>query len=144
MGLAYLMNFWPVLAVFAAVLAGYGILVFFTGKRRPFEIGVYFAASALLSYLAYNVLEQSGMAGLLTDDYTEDSVAALGELCLHACKGGHNTHLCPAYCECFITRSRRLLTYRETLETITGRADQRATRLFNQISRTCAYRVVDG
>ena len=135
MGIAYLMNFWPVLAVFAAVLAGYGILVFFTGKRRPFEIGVYFAASALLSYLAYNVLEQSGMAGLLTDDYTEDSVAALGELCLHAC---------PAYCECFITRSRRLLTYRETLETITGRADQRATRLFNQISRTCAYRVVDG
>ena len=144
MGLAYLMNFWPVLAVFAVALIGYGILVFFTGKRRPFEIGVYFAASMMLSYLAYNVLEQSGMAGLLTDDYTEDSVAALGELCLTACGRGQNTHLCPAYCECFITRSRRVLTYRETLETITGRADERASRLFKQIARTCGYRVVDG
>ncbi|MDP6952376.1 MAG: hypothetical protein QGF53_06405 [Alphaproteobacteria bacterium] len=132
------------LAVLAIGIAAYGILVVFTGRRSTFTTAIYFLANMLFAYLVYSVLDSSGMSALLTREHTDQSQAALTELCQTSCE--RNTrirHLCDEFCGCVMLYARDQLTYPELVAVMTERGDDRSTRLWNQTNRNCAIRVVD-
>jgi hypothetical protein len=139
-----LVQHWPVLAVLALGVAGLGVLVFFFGRRRPFEIAVYLAANLLLGVLVYDLLEESRLTGLLAGRYDEDSLAAFTVLCVGGCaRQGNETGICRRYCACMVERARRTLSYDEMLAKFTGRGSDSVETRWQRMSRICANRLVD-
>jgi hypothetical protein len=139
-----IVQYWPVLAVLALGVAGLGVLVFFFGRRRPFEIAVYLAANLVLGALVYDLLEESGLTGLLAGRYDEGSLAAFTELCVGGCaRHGNNTEVCRRYCACMIERGQRTLSYDEMLAKFTGRGSDSVETRWRRMARICAIRLVD-
>jgi hypothetical protein len=145
MSVEFLLRFWPILAVLAAGIAVYGILVVFTGRRSTFTTAIYFVANMMFAYLVYSILESSGMSGLLTREHTDQSEAAMTQLCEAGCeRNAELRHLCDGFCACVMKRARYRLDYPDLLAVMTGRGDERSTRLWNQTNRNCAFWVIDG
>jgi hypothetical protein len=145
MGIEYLLGFWPVLAVLGGGIVVYGILVFFTGRRSTFTTAIYFAANMMFASLAYSVLDSSGMSGLLTTEHTDESEAALTELCENSCERNQQiVQYCPQYCVCVMKRGRHRFDYPELIALMTGRGEESNIRVWNQTARNCAFRVMEG